>query len=144
MFSLFGSGEITTGGYIVDTHSSIPCSRLPIIITDAISVCGRRLVTGANDMSTATQLIMSLLIADENVTDAVEAPRFHILSNGSVGIEDVHSPFFNDDVLKYFETLVSQPLLIREPYMSSNVVEKIKDDLNSHSDSRGGGIASRF
>lgn len=87
---------------------------------------------------------MSLLVGQDNITNAVEAPRFHILTNGSIGIEGSHSPLFTDDVLKYLETLTTSPVLIPEPYMSSNVVEKVKDDLNSHSDSRGGGIASRF
>lgn len=30
------------------------------------------------------------------------------------------------------------------PYESCNIVAKRNDELNSHSDSRGGGIASRF
>ncbi|XP_044262092.1 glutathione hydrolase 7-like [Tribolium madens] len=145
LYGLFGSGEITTGGYTLDVHpKATPCSRLPVIITDAQAICGRRLLLGANDLSTASQLIMSLLVAEENITNAVEAPRFHILDNGGVGIEGSHSPSFTDDVLKYLETLTARPVLVAEPYMSSNVVEKVKDELNSHSDSRGGGIASRF
>jgi len=30
------------------------------------------------------------------------------------------------------------------PYQSCNIIEKIGDDLASHSDSRGGGVSSRF
>jgi gamma-glutamyltranspeptidase len=143
LHGLFGSGEITTGGYTLDVGGA-PCARLPIIITDANAICGRRLVLGANDAALASQLVMALLVAGENVSTAVEAPRFHILADGSMGIEGAHSPAFDEDVLKYLETLTASPVLEAEPYASSNVVEKVKDDLNSHSDSRGGGIASRF
>ncbi|RZB39904.1 G glu transpept domain containing protein [Asbolus verrucosus] len=145
LYSLFGSGEITTFGYTLNIHNkNTSCTHLPLIITDANAICGRRLVLGANDMALATQLIMALLVAKNNVTATIEAPRFHILSNGSIGTEGFHTPLFDEDVLKYLETLTTRPVLAPEPYMSSNIVEKIKDDLNSHSDSRGGGIASRF
>lgn len=57
---------------------------------------------------------------------------------------DYHLPSFNDEVLKYLEILTLKPYEVPEPYESSNIVEKLKDELSSHSDSRGGGIASRF
>jgi hypothetical protein len=121
LHGLFGSGEITTGGYTLDVGGA-PCARLPIIITDANAICGRRLVLGANDAALASQLVMALLVAGENVSTAVEAPRFHILADGSMGIEGAHSPAFDEDVLKYLETLTASPVLEAEPYASSNVV----------------------
>jgi gamma-glutamyltranspeptidase len=111
---LFGSGEITTGGYTLDVGGA-PCARLPIIITDANAICGRRLVLGANDAALASQLVMALLVAGENVSTAVEAPRFHILADGSMGIEGAHSPAFDEDVLKYLETLTASPFWRRSP-----------------------------
>lgn len=57
---------------------------------------------------------------------------------------DSHIPVFSDDVLTYFDTLTPKPVQVPEPYQSINIVEKIKDHLKSHSDSRGGGIASRY
>lgn len=55
-----------------------------------------------------------------------------------------HSPKFQIDILQYLKDTHNEPILMPEPYYSSNIVEKSKDDLSSHSDSRGGGIASRF
>ncbi|KAJ8985692.1 hypothetical protein NQ317_014341 [Molorchus minor] len=126
------------------TKKDKPCSRMPIIITDNNVICGRRMVFGASDLATATQLVTSLLVARKNTTDGVEAPRFYIIDNGTLAIEDSHLPAFDDDVLPYFQNLTRKPVRAPEPYPSSNIVEKIKDDLSSHSDSRGGGIASRF
>ncbi|KAJ8947033.1 hypothetical protein NQ318_019925 [Aromia moschata] len=145
MYDFFGSGEMTIHGYVLDIKKKDkPCSRMPIIITDANIICGRRMVFGASDVSTASQLITSLLIAKKNASDSIEAPRFHIFGNGSLGIERSHLPSFDEDVLPYFQSLTPDVVSFLEPYPSSNIVEKIKDDLSSHSDSRGGGIASRF
>lgn len=45
--------------------------------------------------------------------------------------------------MKYLEAL-GDTFDVKEPYNSCNIVEKVNDELSSHSDSRGGGIASRF
>lgn len=51
---------------------------------------------------------------------------------------------FTNEELQGLEKLEKNMQQISEPYFSCNVVEKYKDVLSSHSDSRGGGIASRF
>lgn len=56
---------------------------------------------------------------------------------------DEHLPAFGDDVLVELEKL-GHLTQLKKPYSSCNIVEKFKDNLNSHSDSRGGGISSRF
>lgn len=54
-----------------------------------------------------------------------------------------HTPKFSDDVLRYLQNF--GPLVpLSDPYSSCNIVAKRNDELSSHSDSRGGGIASRF
>ncbi|XP_065169561.1 glutathione hydrolase 7-like [Atheta coriaria] len=145
MFQLFGSRELNPAGYITDVKTSvnIACSRVPIIVTDAEVVCGRRLILGANNIATASQVLSGLLIAGNNVTTGVEIPRFNLFNDGSVGFEDDHNPSFPDEVVGHFEKLGRQ-VHIKEPYGSCNVVEKMADTLSSHSDSRGGGISSRF
>lgn len=161
MYAPFGAREKTPTGYVVDVkNQSLSCSRLPIIITDANFVCGRRIVFGASDVAEAIQIIASLLIAQQNVISSIEAPRFNMLLNGSVGIEskllktflkiksnDLFSggrtPLFKADTIQYLEAL-GDLFVVKEPYNSCNIIEKSKDELNSHSDSRGGGIASRF
>lgn len=145
MYQFFGSGKKTLLGYVEDIKNKGTLStRIPILITDSQYICGKRMVFGVNNIATAIQIINSLIIGNENGTESIEAPRFHIGSNGTVGIEDYHLPSFNDEVLKYLEILTLKPYEVPEPYESSNIVEKLKDELSSHSDSRGGGIASRF
>lgn len=163
MSSPFGSKEMTEFGFMLDGLKYAPCTRLPLILVDSRLICGRRLILGAADPAEATQVLISLTITSQNVTAAIEAPRFKLFLNSTIGIEGKkkplkklsqffffrfffpvnHSPKFSDDVLHYlsgFERVVS----LSEPYDSCNIVAKTNDELSSHSDSRGGGIASRF
>lgn len=89
MYQPFGTGELIADGYVLDVTSrnATHSTRLPLIVTDADLICGRRFVFGANDIAVASQLISALAVAKENTTEIVESPRFHILSNGSIGIE---------------------------------------------------------
>lgn len=88
MYGLFGSGEMTTHGYVLDvSNKDKPCGRIPLIVTDGNFICGRRIVLGANNLALATQLVATLLIAEKNVTESIESPRFHIISNETIGIE---------------------------------------------------------
>jgi len=145
MYDYFGSRILSRYGYLLDVKNTTQqyCLRLPIIITDAEYVCGRRLSLGVSNLVIASQVIPSLLVASENVIAAVENPRFQLNLNNVIEIEDEHKPNFSDEDLQYLETL-GHLQLMKEPYESCNVVEKIGDLLSSHSDSRGGGISSRF
>lgn len=88
MYAPFGSHEMSPAGYLVDVKDRyLKCSRLPIIIIDGQYVCGRRMVFGASDVAEATQLIASLIIEGNNASTAIEAPRFQVTLNGTVGIE---------------------------------------------------------
>ncbi|KAK5650465.1 hypothetical protein RI129_001494 [Pyrocoelia pectoralis] len=145
MSAPFGSGKVTVGGYLSDINYTAKLSHLPLIITDTNYVCGRRIVLGFGDIVIGSQVITSLLLSAENLTISVEGPRFHILRNGALGIEKGHTPSYSTDVINNLENLTNGMVeQIKEPYSSCNVVEKYGDALNSHSDSRGGGIASRF
>lgn len=55
-----------------------------------------------------------------------------------------HEPLFSNEVFRVLDKLDEYVQPLSAPYFSCNIVEKIKDDLSSHSDSRGGGISSRF
>ncbi|KAG5896486.1 hypothetical protein JTB14_005865 [Gonioctena quinquepunctata] len=145
MYGFFGSGEMTSHGYVLDVKNKTEsCSRVAMIITDANLICGRRMVLGANDLPSAIQMISSLLTANENITESIEAPRFHVLNGEAIAIEGAHFPSFTNETMEYLKMLTPIPVAVPEPYESINIVEKIKDDLSSHSDSRGGGIAVRF
>lgn len=88
MYQFFGSGKKTLLGYVEDIKNKGTLStRIPILITDSQYICGKRMVFGVNNIATAIQIINSLIIGNENGTESIEAPRFHIGSNGTVGIE---------------------------------------------------------
>lgn len=89
MHAPFGSKRMTPYGYLldVDIQDNLPPSRIPLIVTNKPNICGRRLVFGANSMDLAMQIIASLVIGNENVTTAIEAPRFKLLDNTYIGLE---------------------------------------------------------
>lgn len=45
------------------------------------------MVFGATDVAEATQIIASLILSSQNVISAIEAPRFCMSLNGTVGLE---------------------------------------------------------
>ncbi|GJQ88092.1 hypothetical protein Trydic_g13104 [Trypoxylus dichotomus] len=143
MYSAFGSQQMTNNGYILDIKSSMPYSILPIIISDAKYICAKRIVLGVNDVCTATQIILNWVHSAEDTTTVIEYPRFVYLDNNTIGLEDDHDPKFSDTHIAELQKLATLNV-VREPYSSCNFVEKVFDNLNSHSDSRGGGISSRF
>lgn len=87
MYSPFGSRRLTTDGYLLDLNEFLPTTRIPVIITEKDFICGRRIVLGASDVATASQIIASLLIGAESAAASVENARFNILSDGLIGIE---------------------------------------------------------
>ncbi|KAI4458006.1 nucleophile aminohydrolase [Holotrichia oblita] len=143
MHASFGSQQMTNDGYITDNKASAPYTILPVIATDARFICAKRIVLGLNDVCVATQIISNWAYSTEDATTIIEYPRFTYLNNSLIGLEDDHPPKYSDNVISELQKLVSLNT-IKEPYTSCNFVEKIFDNLNSHSDSRGGGISSRF
>lgn len=91
LYGPFGSGKMTSGGYLLDVppQNKLSCSRIPIIITDSEFICGRRLVFGVENVATAVQLLNYLLTGSENATEGIESPRFSILSRDSIGLEGI-------------------------------------------------------
>ncbi|XP_023719725.1 glutathione hydrolase 7 isoform X3 [Cryptotermes secundus] len=155
----FGSQLLTNDGFILNNaltnfgvgkNSPFPGKRpmsfsTPVIATEKRRICGRRLVLGSADVALAAQLLSHLLVLDMNVTWSVEAPRFHIAhGNNSIFIEDYHVPALSKNAQESLEKYGYHLESLSKPYQSCNIVEKIGDDLTSHSDSRGGGISSRF
>jgi hypothetical protein len=62
----------------------------------------------------------------------------------SCDVADRHEPAFSDDERQYLDLSGYTVRALPQPYQSCNVVAKFGDYLTSHSDSRGGGVASRF
>ncbi|XP_022920627.1 uncharacterized protein [Onthophagus taurus] len=137
----FGSKIFTETGYIPDLVDT--SSFLPLILINRDFICAKRFVLGTRNLITALQIVSGLIIDGDNSTVVIEKPRFDILLNKFIGYEEYHSQTFNGDIIADLMKL-GNPTYLQEPYSSCNIVEKISDDLNSHSDSRGGGFASRF
>lgn len=105
MYALFGSGELTLHGYVLDVKiRNKLCSRLPVILTDSNLICGtksnivdlffftlsslgRRIALGSNGIAQTTQLITNLIVGNKNATEGVEAPRFYLLDNSTIAVE---------------------------------------------------------
>ncbi|XP_069693298.1 glutathione hydrolase 7-like [Periplaneta americana] len=154
--SWFGSQLRTKRGFILNNamtnfgvgkNSPSPGKRplsfaTPVIAVEKKRICGRRLILGSGDATIAAQLLSHLV--DKNVSWIVEAPRFHVVEGNIISEEVHHLPSLSTADKEQF---ISSHYLLRnlsEPYQSCNIVEKVADDLASHSDSRGHGLASRF
>jgi hypothetical protein len=57
---------------------------------------------------------------------------------------DQHEPPLSKNAQEHLKMFGYHLQALPKPYQSCNIVAKIGDDLSSHSDSRGGGVASRF
>jgi hypothetical protein len=66
------------------------------------------------------------------------------LSGCLCDVADEHKPAFSDDEQHSLNLSGYTVRALPQPYQSCNIVAKFGDLLTSHSDSRGGGVASRF
>lgn len=145
MYDYFGSKQLNNEGYLTDTKDSYKNTRIPIIITDKKQVCGRRIVFGSGDLSAAVQIIFSLIVDGYNVTKSIEKPRFQIIDTKNISVEEIPSQATLDwNFFIHQLGSIANVSALPEPYGSCNIIEKIGDDLSSHSDRRGDGIAYRF
>lgn len=112
MSGLFGSGELNSGYVLDNKPTDRHSTRLPLIITDGNVICGRRIVFGANDIDIASQLIASLIITNENATQSIESPRFHML-NGTIGIEGTPNAVHPSNLAKNYIFRVPHAVLQR-------------------------------
>lgn len=82
---------MTDFGFILDVNKYAPCTRLPLLVVDSKFICGRRMVLGAADPADAIQLLFSLIVTSQNVTIGIEAPRFKLFLNNTIGIESKYT-----------------------------------------------------
>ncbi|XP_045511617.1 glutathione hydrolase 6-like isoform X2 [Colias croceus] len=135
----FGSGNITGDGWKQDLPSS-PLDLAPAILIDEF-VCGTRYVMGAESLSALAEGAAAALIEGPlNIVDAVESARVAVGAGGTLALEP-------DRLLPpaALATLLNGvPLNATLPLAALNLVQQRGDELLSHADSRGGGLASRF
>ncbi|KAJ9595164.1 hypothetical protein L9F63_013522 [Diploptera punctata] len=117
----------------------------PVIATEMRRICGRRLVFGSGDTTLALQVLARMLVLDRDIDLSIEAPRFHLENiNKTVYLEEGEKRRLQEDNIQGLLNFSYQIKTLIQPYQSSNIVEKLGDDLTSHSDSRGDGMASRY
>ncbi|KAK3918648.1 Glutathione hydrolase 7 [Frankliniella fusca] len=118
---------------------------VPVIAIESGQICGLRLVLGGSDASVVAQVLSNLLVLDGNLISSIESPRVRLSASGSnFSLEQSYVTHLSP--LKR-QQLVDLGVHIQSPATlnpSVNIVEKLGDALNSHSDSRGEGVASRF
>ncbi|XP_038207181.1 glutathione hydrolase 6-like isoform X2 [Zerene cesonia] len=135
----FGSGNMTGDGWKQDTPPT-PLDLAPAILVDEF-VCGTRYVMGAESLSALAEGAGAALIEGPlNIVDAVESARVAVGAGGTLALEP-------DRLLPpaALATLLNGiPLNATLPLAALNLVQQRGDELLSHADSRGGGLASRF
>ncbi|KAF2361598.1 Gamma-glutamyltranspeptidase [Trinorchestia longiramus] len=168
--SLFGSQLMTTHGVLFNNMlASVPLSAssstnttqdgsynsgrgrplvpyAPFIVVDDLKVCGRRVVCSSSSVSDSVQVLTHYLLRQLPLTSAVAQPRVALdPSNDLVLLDDLSDGLRLPGSVRNF--LISHGYQLgmnRPPYSSVNSVAKQKDDMSSHSDPRGGGLAARL
>ncbi|XP_076295947.1 glutathione hydrolase 7 isoform X1 [Lasioglossum baleicum] len=144
--SPFGFGYMSNTGFLLDksdTNSSLSMLT-PIIFHNNKALCGLRGVFGTDDPLIIGQLIYSIIVRELNVSEAIEYPRYYFLSDGlAVESDQKHSV---NILLRNQLNLMVPALHVDTDLISKsvNAIIKRKDLMSSHSDSRGGGLSSRY
>ncbi|XP_035733698.1 glutathione hydrolase 7-like isoform X2 [Vespa mandarinia] len=138
-----GLAHMTGTGFLLDkTNNDNDLSTLlPIIFHNEEKSCELRGVLGTDDTILSSQLLYHLIVRGLNVSSAIEHPRYYLLSDG-VSIENDQLHILKT-VLQNKSTSISN-IDASSISKSVNAIIKHEDLITSHSDSRGGGLASRF
>lgn len=142
----FGMGQMTDAGLLLDkiSNGNSLHTFTPIIFHKTGALCGLRGIFATDDVFIAGQLLYNIIIRGLNISTAVEYPRYYFALDGLV-VEDDSKDTADAAIHKQFSSALATPhtdpsLLIK----SVNAITKRKDSMMSHSDSRGGGLSSRF
>ncbi|CAK1544261.1 unnamed protein product [Leptosia nina] len=135
----FGSGKEMPDGWRQDIPAA-PLDLAPAILVDEF-VCGTRYIMGAESLSALAQGVATAFMDGPlNIVEAVESARVVVEAGGSLAIEP--NRILPLAVLSaLFKGLPGNATL---PLAALNMVQQRSDELLSHADSRGGGLASRF
>ncbi|XP_078053015.1 glutathione hydrolase 7 isoform X2 [Augochlora pura] len=144
--SPFGFGYMSDAGFLLDrsdTNNSLSMLT-PIIFHNNKSVCGLRGVFGTDDPLIIGQLIYSIIVRELNVSEAIEYPRYYFLSDG-LAVESDQKHTVNTLLRNQLNLMVPALHVDTDLILKSvNAIIKRKDSMSSHSDSRGGGLSSRY
>ncbi|XP_048506673.1 glutathione hydrolase 1 proenzyme-like [Athalia rosae] len=142
--AVFGLGRLTNAGFLMDTAESNLEKLTPVVFSEAASVCGLRGIIGTDDVTLAAELFYNLIIRRLNVTAAIENPRYYLMSDG-ISIENKFPHVMDHTLRAHLSSMLNLSAQDADQFMKScNAIIKMKDTMTGHSDSRGGGVASRF
>nr|XP_050845746.1 uncharacterized protein LOC127062111 isoform X2 [Vespula vulgaris] len=141
-----GLAHMSGTGFLLDKtgNDNDLSTLLPIIFHNEEKPCELRGVLGTDDTILSCQLLYHLIVRGLNVSSAIEHPRYYLLSDG-VSIENDQSHILQ--TILQNKSNISMPISNIDAcsiLKSVNVIMKHEDLITSHSDSRGGGLASRF
>ncbi|OAD59206.1 Gamma-glutamyltransferase 5, partial [Eufriesea mexicana] len=141
----FGLGYMSNAGFLLDkTDTNNTLSMLsPIIFHSEKALCGLRGVFGTDDILIIGQLLYNIIVRQLNVSEAIEYPRYYFSSDG-LAVENDQKHSVNMLIRNQLNLMMSTHLDTDLVLKSVNAIIKRKDLMSSHSDSRGGGLASRF
>ena len=142
----FGRRYMSSAGFLLDksdTNNSLP-ALAPIIFHNEKALCGLRGVFGTDDTLIIGQLLYSIIVRGLNVSEAIEYPRYYFLMD-ELAVESDQKHSVNTLIRNQLNSIVPVLHVDNELVLKSvNAIIKRKDLMSSHSDSRGGGLASRF
>ncbi|XP_043664824.1 glutathione hydrolase proenzyme-like isoform X3 [Vespula pensylvanica] len=141
-----GLAHMSGTGFLLDKtgNDNDLSTLLPIIFHNEEKPCELRGVLGTDDTILSCQLLYHLIVRGLNVSSAIEHPRYYLLSDG-VSIENDQSHILK--TILQNKSNISMPISNIDAcsiLKSVNAIMKYEDLITSHSDSRGGGLASRF
>ncbi|KAF7404897.1 hypothetical protein HZH66_003803 [Vespula vulgaris] len=141
-----GLAHMSGTGFLLDKtgNDNDLSTLLPIIFHNEEKPCELRGVLGTDDTILSCQLLYHLIVRGLNVSSAIEHPRYYLLSDG-VSIENDQSHILK--TILQNKSNISMPISNIDAcsiLKSVNAIMKHEDLITSHSDSRGGGLASRF
>ncbi|XP_054016414.1 glutathione hydrolase 7-like [Hylaeus anthracinus] len=142
----FGLGYMSNAGFLLDkTDTNNSLSMLsPIIFYNEKAVCGLRGVFGTDDTLIIGQLLYSIIVRNLNISEAIECPRYYFSLDG-LAVESDQKHSVSIQLRNQLSSMIPVPYVDTDLTSKSvNAIIKRKDIMSSHSDSRGGGLASRF
>ncbi|XP_076240796.1 glutathione hydrolase 7 [Calliopsis andreniformis] len=142
----FGLGDMSSAGFLLDKSdiNNNLSALSPIIFHNEKVLCGLRGVFGTDDALIIGQFLYNIIVRGLNVSEAVEYPRYYF-SLDELAVENDQKHSVDTRIRNQIHLLVPTLSVDSDSVLKSiNAIIKRKDLMSSHSDSRGGGLASRF
>ncbi|XP_033215716.1 glutathione hydrolase 7-like isoform X2 [Belonocnema kinseyi] len=136
----------TDAGFFLDTIDQRDglINLTPVLFHDDVPNCGLSGSFNSDDPAVIGQILYNYLAVGFNLSTTIEYPRYYLLPDG-VAIENDSSYSIDMAVLNQLKS--SRPPSAVDPnsiMKSINMIIERRNKISSHSDSRGGGLSSRY